>query len=133
MRLAGDVEQARLVVEADERWIAAFNSGDVETLVSIYAPDVVLMPPDRPNVLGREAVAEWFREFFRDNSARQSLVNEEAFAAGDWAWLRGRFELETTARATGRTTTVTGKHLVIWRRDGGGAWLATRDIWNLAA
>jgi len=128
--LRGDLDEARRVLDADERWIDAFNRGDVDALVALYAPDVVVMPPDRPDIVGRAAVHEWMTALFRENEARQELVNEEVAAYGDWAWLRGNFRIEITSRATGETTRILGKHLVIWCRRPDGSWLATRDIWN---
>jgi len=127
----GDAAQARAILAADERWIEAFNRADVDALVALYAPDVVVMPPDRPDLHGRAAVADWLREFFAEQRATQTLVNDEVVVAGDWAFLRGHFELTIAAREGGRPARVRGKHLVVWRRDSGGAWLAARDLWNL--
>lgn len=129
--LAGDAAEARRVLEADERWIAAFNRGDVETLAAIYAADVVVLPPDRADLHGREAVTDWMRAFFVEFTARQELVNDEVVAEGRWAFLRGHFVLRVTARASGRTETIRGKHLVVWRREPGGEWLAFRDLWSV--
>jgi len=129
-RLCGDLDEARVVLETDERWIEAFNRRDVDALVALYARDAVLMPPDRPNIVGRAAVRDWLTVLFRENEARQRLVNEEVAAHGDWAWLRGHFQIVITSRATGRTATILGKHLVIWRRLPDGSWRAARDIWN---
>ena len=127
---ARDPEEARRVLDADERWVDAFNRSDVDGLVAIYAADVIVMPPDRPDLVGRPAVREWIAAFFRENAARQKLVTEEVAAYGDWAWLRGHFEIEATLRSTGETSRTTGKHLVIWCRQPDGSWLAARDIWN---
>lgn len=128
--LAGDAVEARRVLEADERWVRAFNREDTQTLVAIYAPDVVLMPPDGPDLHGRPAVAAWLREFFRAWSASQTLWTAEVRAEGGWAYLRGSFELTRTSRATGTTSRTPGKHLVVWRRTPDGTWLAARDIWS---
>ncbi len=131
IRLGGEIREARAVLDEDERWLAAFNCADVATLLAIYALDVVVMPPDRPDLHGREAVADWLREFFRDHSARQVLIHDEVFADGTWAFLRGRFELDSTSRATGRTVRSAGKHLVVWRREPDLCWRAARDIWSV--
>lgn len=131
MRLGGEIREARAVLDADERWLAAFNRADVTTLLAIYAPDVVVMPPDRPDLQGHEAVSGWLSELFRDNTARQALIHDEVYAEGSLAFLRGRFELEVTSRATGRTARSLGKHLVVWRREPTLGWLAARDIWSI--
>ena len=132
-RLGGDLEQARRVQEADERWIAAFNRGDVDAVVALYAPDVVVMPPGEPSLRGRETVRRWLSEFFDRHTARQSLVNDEIVVAGDWAWMRGHFSLLVAARDGTGELRRHGKHLVIWRRQDDGSWRAARDLWNYDA
>jgi ketosteroid isomerase-like protein len=119
------------VLEADQRWIAAFNREDVATILAIYAPDVVVMPPDRADLHGREAVGRWLAGFFLEQAAKQILVHDEVVAHGDLAFLRGSFELQLRSRKTDTTSRVRGKHLVLWRRDDDDRWLAIRDIWNV--
>ncbi|MDX1387933.1 MAG: SgcJ/EcaC family oxidoreductase [Acidobacteriota bacterium] len=120
----------RAVLEADERWIEAFNRGDVDTIASLYTEDVVVMPPGAPGFEGRDRVREWMAELFERHVVHQRLLNDEVVVTGDWAWMRGHFTTEITPRAGGATVTEQGKHLVIWRREPDGAWRAARDIWN---
>lgn len=129
---AGESEE-RILLEIDRRWIDAFNAGDVDTLVSIYAPDVIVMPPSEAMIEGREAVREWIEAFFARNTAGQQLVNDEVVVAGGWAFMRGHFTLVVTPRAGGEPVRQRGKHLLIWRRQPDGAWKVARDIWNLDA
>jgi uncharacterized protein (TIGR02246 family) len=131
-----DVEpdiDSRVILETDHRWLEAFNRADVETLTAIYDPDVVVMPPGEPSLEGREAVRAWLEAFFKGHTARQTLVHDEIVVAGAWAFLRGRFDLTVAPRDGGEPSHQHGKHLVIWRRDPRGRWLAARDIWNLEA
>ena len=157
---SGDVEAAREVEAIDRAWIDAFNRGDVDTLVALYADDVVAIPPDHPDLHGREAVAGWMRTSFQAFRFQQELTNDEVHAGPDWAvmrgrlrltmtprhggtaktvngkhmvvWRRDRFKLVATPRDGGPSTTAHGKHLVVWRRDDHGDWKAWRDIWSIA-
>jgi uncharacterized protein (TIGR02246 family) len=125
--------EARRIEEIDRRWIAAFNAGDVETVVSLYTDDVIVMPPGEPTLHGRGAVRRWLEAFFEGHTARQSLVNDEVVVAGEWAWMRGHFTLAIEPRDGSGERRHQGKHLVIWRRQESGGWRAARDIWNLDA
>jgi uncharacterized protein (TIGR02246 family) len=125
--------EARVVEAIDRRWIAAFNAGDVDTVVSLYTDDVVVMPPAEPSLHGREAVRQWLGAFFESHTARQSLTNDEVVVTGDWAWMRGHFTLVIERRDVPGEIRHEGKHLVIWRRQEDGSWMAARDIWNLDA
>ena len=130
MRNRGIEADAQLILDADERWIEAFNAGDLESLVSLYDPEAIVMPPGRAELRGRGEIRAWLAEFFAANSAQQSLVNAEVDISGDWAFLRGHFRIEITAR-DGSERSRCGKHLVIWKRRPDGSWNAARDIWNM--
>jgi ketosteroid isomerase-like protein len=39
-------------------WLAAYNAGDVETIVAKYADDAVVMAPGNPAAVGRDAIRE---------------------------------------------------------------------------
>jgi uncharacterized protein (TIGR02246 family) len=125
--------EARRIEEADRRWIAAFNVGDLDAVVSLYTDDVVVMPPGEPSLHGREAVRRWLRTFFERHAANQRLVNDEIVVAGDWAWMRGHFTLVIERRDVPGALRHDGKHVVIWHRGDDGSWMAARDIWNLDA
>jgi len=125
--------EALRIEEIDRAWIAAFNAGDVDAVVSLYTDDVVVMPPGEPSLRGRDAVRRWMAAFFERHTARQGLVNDEVVVAGEWAWMRGHFDLAVTARDGSGERRHRGKHLVIWRRQEDGGWRAARDIWNLDA
>ncbi len=112
-------------------WIKAFNRCDLETLIPMYCTEVVLDPPGGPELAGRDAVRQWIGRFFEHNRARQTQVTQEVEVGGDWAYLRGRFEIEILERRNGPFETIRGAHLMIWKRDGGDGWLIYRDIWNL--
>lgn len=120
----------RGVLEADERWLRAFDREDVEALAELYHPEVVVMPPDRADLHGRDAVAAWLRSSFRDARTRQVLVHDEVRTFDDRAILRGRFRLRIAPRDGSPTKHVVGKHLVLWERDAAGRWLVTHDIWS---
>ena len=129
---SGDLEAAREIEALDRAWVEAFNRGDIDALISLYAEDVVAIPPDHPNIHGREAVAAWLRTSFRTHRFHQELTNDEVHAGPDWAVMYGHLKLTVTPRDGGRSTTVSGKHMVVWRRDDRGAWKAWRDIWSVA-
>ena len=112
-------------------WIKAFNAGNLEKLIRLYSSQVVLNPPGGQELAGREAVQAWIGEFFDHNKARQNRVTEEVQAFGDWAYLRGRFEIELSEKRSGPFETIRGAHLMIWKRDDAEGWLIYRDIWNL--
>jgi ketosteroid isomerase-like protein len=123
-------DAAAEIAAAGARWLAAFHREDVEALLQLYDDGAVLLPDGAPAVEGLAAVRAWHAAFFAAWRARQSIENSEIVVAGGWAFMRGRYELELVPRGGGGPTSLRGKHLVVWTRDGAGGWRVARDIWN---
>lgn len=117
-------------IEAVEQAIVeAFERKDAAAMAACYTEDAVLMPPNHPAVVGREAIEAHFREGFARFDAKLATEIEEIEVAGDWAWLRTRLRQEITPRG-GKPMTFTAKALVVARRQDDGSWKYHRDIFN---
>lgn len=122
--------EIRAIVRTDDAWVAAFNAADIDRLVALYTADAVIMPPGMESLTGRETIRAWLQSFFARFRAEQEIIHDEVQVAGDWAYLRGRYSLAMTPTGGAEPVSERGKHLVIWRRQPDGSWLAARDIWN---
>ena len=111
----------------DERIMAAFAAGDADAVAAQYTEDAQLIPPELPTIEGRSAIAEHYREVLRDYTVRLRARADEVAIAGDWAWLRGRFEHVTESRSGGESLSGTGRYLAIARRGADGVWRMHRD------
>lgn len=116
--------------KADVRaWLAAYNTGDVETIVAMYADDAVLMAPGNPAAVGRDAI----RELITTESAAaqaagvtlQAVDNDTVGASGDLAWHSGSF---TVHDASGMAVD-SGNYMEV-QQNIDGKWLIIRDIYN---
>jgi uncharacterized protein (TIGR02246 family) len=122
----------RAQIEAiEERIQAGFAAGDADAIAAQYTEDALLLPQDSPPIRGRAAIAENYRPALKEYTMRLQTHVEEVEVAGDWAWLRGRFEHTSTSKADGTVTTYRGKYLGIARRDPDGVWRFHRDAFNL--
>lgn len=71
-----------------ERWVGAFNRGDVDALAALYAEDAVNHQVVFDPVEGRAAIRAMFEaEFAR---AEMTCLVENLFEDGDWAILEWR-------------------------------------------
>ncbi len=107
-------------------------ASDADAVAALYAEDAIEMPPDEPATGGRDAIRARYASVFEAGmeaiefsltSARIDGMNGLAYDRGTWVWT-GTFP------GMAEPTTLTGKHLVIARRQEGGAWLWTAVIWN---
>ena len=110
-------------------WFEAFNAGDVEGVVALYADDAVLSAPGVPAARGTAAIREAFTKDMAAMAAA-GLTNKHGADAqfsvsGDLAWEWNTFSVIDSSGAT----VDTGKYLTVYgRRDG--KWLIVGDIWN---
>lgn len=109
-------------------WADAYNAGNVDRIVALYAEDAVLMPPDAPAASGPAAIHDFLAA---DIAAAKSggfimaLGDNGIGVSGNLGWHDGTF---TVTNAAG-VTVVTGKWVETWHK-ADGKWLMIRDIWN---
>ena len=105
-------------------WATASERGDVATLLSLVADDVVfIVPGQKP--FGKEAFAESIRHTRADRIQIQSELLELT-VLGDWAWMRSHLDVTATA-ADGDHDHRIGDVLRILRKTSEGRWVITRD------
>lgn len=107
-----------------ERWEAALNAGDIDTLAGLYAEDCRLLPPGESMMEGRDAVRAVFGAMI-DDGLGGTLTSVESMQAGDLAYNLGTYAVST---ADG-TIVGTGKFVELWQKTDG-EWRMVNDIWN---
>lgn len=112
-------------------WIAAETSGELESFMALWSDDGVMMPPNAPTLIGKDAMREWLRDFYNQFTATIETVIDEIVVAGDWAYVRWTtIAYTTTPKDGGMPITVSGKALWILKRQTDGNWKLAYDIWN---
>lgn len=114
---------------ADQSWLKAYNSGNVDGVASLYDEQAVLLPPGAPSTSGRAAI----RAFFAKDIAESSKAGisfalgakSAGGASGDMGWQSGTYVVKDK---TGKVLD-TGKYLSVSMKKGG-KWLYVRDTWN---
>ncbi|HVN98867.1 MAG TPA: nuclear transport factor 2 family protein [Steroidobacteraceae bacterium] len=113
---------------ATAAWVAAYNAGDADKIVALYADDAIMMPPDAPAAATHEAMKKYLADDMAASKAAGvsfALDADASGVSGDLAWHSGAFHV---AGANGATVG-TGKYAEVWRKRDG-KWLMIRDVWN---
>lgn len=105
-------------------WESAMKAGDVEAMVSLYADDARLMPPNGTTLVGHDGVRSSFGGLI-DAGLSIDLTPVQIDSAGDVAFVVGTYEL-----FAGEDVADAGKYIETWQRGAGGDWRLTNDIWN---
>jgi len=118
-----DVHKA--IVEANERFMAAFNNGDAAALAALYTEESQVLPPNSDFVRGRQAVQGFWQAVMDMGVKEARLETGEVEAHGDTI-----VEVSTfTLLGEGGQVLDEGKYIVIWKQDKG-RWKLHRDIFN---
>jgi uncharacterized protein (TIGR02246 family) len=106
----------------------AAEAKDLDKCMSFYVDDPVLFMPGAPAVIGKDAV----RRVFAGLLAVQALKLEtggliiDVAQSGDLAFERGSYS-NTITDAKGKTTTQTGKLVLVWKKQADGSWKIAAD------
>ena len=117
--------------QADIAWSKAAEMLDLEAIVSYYTDDVVVMLPNMPVVVGKEAARELNRSMLDTPgySAKWEPVKVEVASSGDIGYARGNYVL-TINGANGVPVTDKGKYVEIWKKQADGEWKVAVEMFN---
>ena len=120
-----DADRAAIEAASD-RWVAAAQAGQWDSVASHYSDDAVLMPPNMASAQGRASVREHLAAFPPLESV--SFDQDHIDGCGDLAYVQGRYTFRFNV--DGQSVEDRGKYIEIWEREEGGQWRITRDIFN---
>ncbi len=108
------------------------NAGNAAGVAEFYTEDAALMPPGAARLDGRDAIQQFWQGMLDAGVGEISVATQEVEEAGNSAVEVGIISATAPGDGDARVT-LTGKYIVVWRRDGGGNWRLHRDIWNFDA
>jgi uncharacterized protein (TIGR02246 family) len=112
--------------------IRADNAGDAAAVMSFYADDSVLLPPNDSPVVGKDAIRSRYEEGFRHFRFDISSTSDETRVFGEWAFDRGTTSGRTIPKESDAARQVHDKYVMILHREVNGSWKIARLIWNRA-
>ncbi len=128
-----DVEADKAAIRdlADVQWLNAEQAKDVDSVLSVFADDASLFPPNAPIVTGKEAIRARVSEWHSGPRVAISwqTTKVEVSRSGDLAYSHGTYE-ETVNDPEGNPVTDKGKWVTVWEKQPDGTWKVVADIWN---
>lgn len=125
-------EDIAAIRSLDASYAQAILSEDADAIAALYAEDGIEMPPNAPANVGREIIRQWYTTsvFPVYDFDDFTITPGEIDGVNGLAFNRGTYS-STTVEGTSVSETVTGKYVVIARRQADGTWLWSVDIWNV--
>lgn len=126
-------QDERAIRTVIETWLSATRDGDVDTVLSLMAPDVVFLTAGQPPMVGRDAFERGMRQWMGEQSIESTSRIEEVVVSGDLAYCRTHLTITITSRQGTTPMQRSGPTLSILRKGADGKWLLTRDANMLGA
>jgi uncharacterized protein (TIGR02246 family) len=122
-------EQA--IRDLEEQWSKAAGAKDVEKVISFYADDAIVLPPNASAATTKEAIRQLWTGMFATPGASLSwkTTKVEIGKSGNMAYATGTYEF-TMNDPSGKPTTEPGKYITVWEKRPDGKWKCRADIWN---
>jgi uncharacterized protein (TIGR02246 family) len=118
------------MARANADWLPAMQAGDADRLAEPYAEDGVFVLPDGQTVVGRKAIAEFYRKRL---SPSRKVLNGGIHTDGVGE-AQGGLVIEwghggaTTVDAAGKPTTAEGPYMTVWKKGPDGRWAIVRNL-----
>ena len=103
-------------------WTTAYNAGDAAGLMALYDKDAELSTRPNSNVVGRDAIASFWKQDFGGGKPSTTLTLTDVYMSGDLAHLEGEYDVTDKGEVT------KGHYVQLWKQDGD-AWRIHREIW----
>lgn len=129
MSTQSDEQEIRELVS---RWMAATKAGDIETVLSLMADDVVFLMPGRPVMDKAGFAAAATAQAAKDAPSFDGTSEiQEIKVLGDWAFMWTKLSVIVTPTAGGSSMKRAGHTLSVLRKQKG-RWMLVRDANMLA-
>lgn len=123
-------QETRLVREVALGIIAADNARDLSRVLSLYAEDAVLLPPNEAAVRGKAAIRPRYEALFRDYMPEIVGEIDEVQVGGRWAFVIGTTRGRLLPVGGGEARSLNDAYVMILRRTSGGSWHIGRLMWH---
>lgn len=124
--------ESRKLLARDAEWAEVARAGqDVEKTVSYWADDALVVPPGQPVVEGKAAIRDFVAKGFDTPGFSIHWKSEKPVFSSDGklAYMRST-NTTTVPGLDGKTITLPGRGVTVWRLEPDGQWRCVVDIWN---
>ena len=113
-----------------EAFMTAFHAEDIPSMSGLVTNDHLIMAPNRPDIIGLEAVQEFWRSGISMAKTSMEVDSQDVIIAGDVAIDRFKWTQNIKLYDSGNIIEDKGKCIWIWRCGEDGTWRIDSAIWN---
>jgi len=109
--------------------VSAFEQGDLEGILRVYAPDAVVLPPNSPAVQGIPAIRQLWKSLLAAGYRNAAFQFDQIMHWGDIALVIGRYTVQIFT-VPGVLEVDRGRYVAHWRRTADGLYRVTLSLWS---
>ncbi len=119
------------IKDLEVQWSKDAGAKNPDSMVSYYADDGSILPPNMPISTGKPAVRAVWAQFMANPgfSANWQSSMVEVSRSGDFAYDVGTYQL-TMSDPQGKQMADRGKYAVVWKKQADGKWKAAADMFS---
>jgi uncharacterized protein (TIGR02246 family) len=120
----------KAIKKLGQDYFEATNAGDPDRGAATMAPDVIIMPPDRLPLVGKEEIRSLAHHYHATFELKYTLDYDEVETAGHWGFARATVTGTRTSKSGGRVEQVSLRNLWIFKKQADGQWKFWRIMFN---
>lgn len=129
-----EIEKLKTQIDKlNDKFIKANVEQDLESYLSVYTEDAIVMPPFHPMIEGHEGLIEnWYKNInvgVKTVSGKATTI--EVWTSGNLIYERGSFAIHFTKKGLSQPYNVYGSYFSIWEKQKDGSLKIKYDISNL--
>lgn len=107
----------------------ADSAGDVDKVISLYTDDAILIPSDKSDIVGINAIRENYRGIFANSTLQLKATANEIIESGDLTIIRGSTNGNVVSKKDSSSVNVNDKFLMMLKKQSG-KWKIYRLMWS---
>lgn len=121
-----------LIEPLNERYIEAIMDDDLESFLSLYTDDAIVMPPFMSTINGKNALTvHWHNNMTRGKYIESvNVTTLDIWESGDLIYERGSYQI-TFVKFENKPKAVFGSYFTVWVKQKDGTYKMKYDISNL--
>ena len=124
---AGTASEQASIEEVLRTYETALNASNVDTVLTVFAPDGVFMAPNSPSRVGADAIRAAYNGIFQAITFDTELTVEEVVqVAPNWAFVRTSSNGHVTVNAIKQRVPDANHELFIFQKGDNDAWKIAR-------
>ena len=103
-------------------WNTAVNAGDIERSMSHRADNEIIIPPNEPAIVGKEADRRFHQQWYDQLIFKEDDVVKDVHVSGDLAVAHVTWSAVVTPKAGGEPIKSNGNTIMVFKKQPDGVW-----------